>query len=577
MLEIIPELSSLIDLFSSQEDSNFFQTFHKSKSYFSRGCFNNDSFNCLNILRYFVHNTLYGSNGLQIMCQFLNIGNPTLWLFSFLIVGIQSILTTKKTNRASIYCLKHSKQTILVLIILLIKIIFSKGCFNIQNEHKKPLLRFLQIERITKKIISVQLLPLLLTNKGFFVARIWCEAEIIDMGRSYVKKNINISHCFFSRSSVFYDYGSVIYVSDGGSYSMNVNYSMFYNCASSSSGGAIHFTSTNSYLRMICANRCFCGSSNGGQFAYLSVYQANQVEFSSVSNCSYTTSGCYPIYIQSGNQRVDNTNSSMNNAKMDSGIRIYSPSSFSSSYCTFSNNKASDFICIFIYATSGIITMSYANIVHNNSPVHRGVVCVDGTVLKKMQYCIFQNNQNTLFCVWDGSLEVSHSFIDHSSSLSLYTAVSTASNNSFANRMTYQVQYFQSYYCNAQLPAPVPSPMRTLFGIQTPQETLEKSPMKSIEETKSRTNQETYSKTVMNTIDQTKRVTPVNTLEKTPMKTLKESPFITNEVTHQETQKETIHRSYADCIFTREIANLREVSVVFSFSFIFPIVILMIS
>ena len=65
---------------------------------------------------------------------------------------------------------------------------------------------------------------------------------------------------------------------------------------------------------MICANSCSCGVSFVGHFAYLSASQVNQVEYLSVSNCSHTTSGYYSIRLDNGNQRVDNTNSSMNNA-----------------------------------------------------------------------------------------------------------------------------------------------------------------------------------------------------------------------------------------------------------------------
>jgi len=279
-----------------------------------------------------------------------------------------------------------------------------------------------------------------------------CESESIDQGRSYVDKNINISNCFFNRSSSYSGNGGVIYV-NGGSYSMNVNYSMFYNCVCSIYGGAIYFSSSNSCLRMICANRCSCGASSCGHFAYLYASQVNQVEYLSVSNCSHITSGWYSIILESGDQRVDNTNSSMNNAYGYSGIGIYSPSSFTSSHCTFSNNKVSHSICIEFYSTSGTISMSYANIVHNNSPSQYGVVLVTGAGSRKMMYCIFKNNQNTLFCVDQGSLEVSHSFLYHSaSSFSTSTAVSISNNNSFTNTNTYQLQFFNALHCNADIP-----------------------------------------------------------------------------------------------------------------------------
>jgi len=279
-----------------------------------------------------------------------------------------------------------------------------------------------------------------------------CESESIGQGRSYVDKNINISNCFFSRYSSYSGNGGVIYVS-ASSCSMNVNYSIFYNCVCSNHGGAIFFYSSSSYLRMICANRCSCGTSSGCHFAYFVASQVNQVEYLSVSNCSHITSGWYSIILESGDQRVDNTNSSMNNAYVYSGIGISSPSSFTSSHCTFSNNNVSHSICIEFYSTSGTISMSYDNIVHNNCPTSNfGVVEVSGEGSRKMMFCIFKNNQDTLFCVNQGSLEVSHSFIDHSGSFSTSTAVSTSNNNSFTNMITYQLQFFNSIHCNADIP-----------------------------------------------------------------------------------------------------------------------------
>jgi len=135
-----------------------------------------------------------------------------------------------------------------------------------------------------------------------------CENESIGQGRSYVDKSINISNSFFSRSSSYSGHGGVIYVS-GSSYSMNVNYSIFYNCVGSSYGGAIYFSSSNSCLRMIYANSCSCGATYYCHFAYLIASQMNQVECLSVSNCSHTSYGIYSIGLYYGNQRADNTNS----------------------------------------------------------------------------------------------------------------------------------------------------------------------------------------------------------------------------------------------------------------------------
>jgi len=153
----------------------------------------------------------------------------------------------------------------------------------------------------------------------------------------------------------------------------------------------------------------------------------------------------------------------MNNAYKDSGIYNDSPSSFESLRCTFSNNKVSECRCIYFYSTSGTISMLYANIVNSNSPSN-GVVLVNGAGLRKMMYCIFKNNQNYLFCVDQGSLEVSNSFIEHSSSFSTSVrAVSTASNNSFINRITYQIQFFRSHHCNVDIPLIEPKQINTIY------------------------------------------------------------------------------------------------------------------
>ena len=334
------------------------------------------------------------------------------------------------------------------------------------------------IEQITK---GSQLFPTLFNDAIIWGASLGCVSESIDQGRSYLNDNINISHCFFSRSMVFTGYGGIIYV-NGGTYSMNANYSMFYNCSCSNYGGAIYFSSTNSSLRMICANRC---SANSGHFAYVGVSQTNYAEYLSVSNCSHTTSGDNSIRFGFGDQRFDNTNSSMNNAETCSGVLIYVPTSFSSSFCTFSNNKVSKYFCIQIYSTTsttGTVSMSYANIVHNNSPLGYGVVYFVGDISRNMIFCIFKNNSNYLFCLRKGSLQVSHSFIYHSeSSFSISVAVSTGTNNSFTNRMTYQIPFFNSHHCNADIHLS----------------------LRSLEKTISKTNQETLKKTYERTIDQT--------------------------------------------------------------------------
>jgi len=364
------------------------------------------------IIRYSSQLLCFGSIGIQIS-RFLEslIELTYLWNIS-LLFSKKELKNTKKLNEIT------KQKTFTNNIITPSNIIFGLLCLiniaYIEKLHKRQqhfslLIQERQFLKNPKNNPSVPQLWLD-DNEIIWDDGVGCENESIDQGRSYIDENINISNCFFSRYSSYSGNGGVIYVTVS-SYLMNINYSMFYNCVCSQNAGAVYISSSNSCLRMICANKCSCGDTYVCHFAYLQASQINQVEYLSISNCSHSTFGHYPIRLDSGNQSFDNTNISMNHASTVSGIWIYSPSSFISSHCTFSNNKVSNYVCIYLHSTSGTIYMSYANIVHNNSP-SIGVVYAWGVGSRKMMYCIFQNNQNTLFNLESGSLEVSHSFID---------------------------------------------------------------------------------------------------------------------------------------------------------------------
>jgi len=386
------------------------------------------------------------------------LSNPIYW--SFFKVFTKLSMISERNNR-------HKTQNVFFSLKTITKIVFAFFLiFSLKHTHildRKPITMLMFNSRIFKNVPFFRL-----NDHNFFcVAGFACVDENSNQGRSYLNNSIDISHCFFSRSMTTSGQGGVIYV-DGGSYSMSINYSVFYNCSCSLNGGAIYFNSFNSNLRMICANRCSCGSSSYCHFAYLIAPQENQVEYLSVSYCSQASFGYYPISLKSGRQRVDNTNSSMNSPYRGSGILIDSPSIFSSSLCSFSNNKVTDSTCIYLCSTSGMISMNYANIVHNNSPSWGGILRIEGAGSRKMMYCIFQNNQNYLFCIYAGSLQVSHSFIDHSSSFFFTSiAVSTTNNNSFTKRTTYQMQFFNSFLCYADVPLEEQKSMNSIYRTKT--------------------------------------------------------------------------------------------------------------
>jgi len=384
--------------------------------------------------------------------QFLEFSKKEICLSIFSqLFSKKELKTIKNNSKLPKQICDFSKTITISCIIIVLLFLINISFFDKLYKRKQQLSLLKGVTKFLKNPNNYPIVPLMWLNDNeiIFNVGLGCESESIDQGRSYVDKNIDISNCFFSRSSSYSGDGGVIYVY-GGSYSMNINYSMFYNCIANN-GGAILFLSINSYLRMICANSCSCGASNHYHFAYLGASLDNHLEYLTVSKCSHTKSGYESIWIQSGNQRVNNTNSSMNLAYQTSGICIETNYQFSSSHCTFSNNNVIDGICIWI-GYSG--KLQSANIVHNDSPSRYGVVRYGGT--SRMYYCVLHSNENILFSRYSGSLEIAHCFISHTG------MTSTGTNNSLVKIITYQIQFFKSFYCNAELPVPVPSPIRSV-------------------------------------------------------------------------------------------------------------------
>jgi len=261
-----------------------------------------------------------------------------------------------------------------------------------------------------------------------------CVKERVSSERSYSGNSVNISDCFFNRTSAFASEGGVIYLS-GGDYYMEVSFCTFYYCLSTN-GGAIYFYSMNSNLKMICAKSC--SSSYNNHFALIRASQNNAVDHMSISNCSFLTEGHHSFHLFNGIISIRNYNSSMNNAYLGSGLAVWSPSSFSFSYSTFSNNNVSNGVCIYFSNNNGI--MSFSNIIQNNSPMIYGVVFIDGGT-PSILYSIFKMNKNTLFYISSGSLSLSHSFINHTG----YTT--SGNNNSLTDQQTYQINFYNSHYC----------------------------------------------------------------------------------------------------------------------------------
>jgi len=162
------------------------------------------------------------------------------------------------------------------------------GCFSI-NEVVSSMFLCVFVDQSSTDMRKGVDLPCIVLG-----GRYGCLSESIVQGRSYYQMNIDISDCFFSRCSVYSGDGGVIYVS-GGSYSMIVNSSMFYNCMATNYG-AIYYYSANSIIKMICANSCSCVSNNQCNFAHIEVSQVNEMEYLSISNCSHATTASVTFF-----------------------------------------------------------------------------------------------------------------------------------------------------------------------------------------------------------------------------------------------------------------------------------------
>jgi len=362
-------------------------------------------------------------------CRLLPEYLPLLVLLMLWIVIIWSALISPKTKAISF-------QFFILFSFILTNI--HDSCNWVFRERTKP---FQQSTMFAEK-------PSLCIDKNVTVCWVSLMDESISQARFHFEISFEISYCYFNRLTMYSANGGVLYISDG-SYSMNVSNSMFYNCTCSNNGGAIYFYSTNSSMKMICANKCSCKGADDfyGQFSYILASKENIVDYASLSLCSHIMAGEAPVLLHSGNQRVDNTNSSLNHGYQCSGIHISSPVTYQSAFCTFSNNKVSHSICLWFTYNTG--TVSYSCVVHNNSPSFGIIYSYNGS--PKIQYCVFDMNQNTLFCAVTGTFEVSHSFISLIGSLSSDVAVSIANNNSFTKKQTYHMVFFNSFYCNTDI------------------------------------------------------------------------------------------------------------------------------
>ena len=367
-----------------------------------------------------------------------------------------------------------------------------------------------------------------------------CDADPITQGRSFNNQNVLIIDCMFIRSENFVGHGGVIYLS-GGLYSLSIISAVFSYCKSSYSSGAIYSDSLESRIENICAFQC---SSNLYHFASLKSINDNHIYFLSMSYCASECNGSRSMRFYSGNQIIENTNCSLNKAKSASGIFFNKPISFQCSYCTFSSNRVLENQCIYFYDFIG--TMSYSNIVDNDSPLSNGVIYMDrGSTC--LENCILSMNSNTLFNLVSGTLTLVDCFISHLDLFSESKEIITSNNNNFVLIQTLLIDFFSTNQCPTdESNTDNPSLEQTLIEtpILTPNPSLEQTlietpiltPNPSLEQTLIETPILTPNPSLEQTLIETPILTPNPSLEQT----LIETPILTPNPSLEQTLIETL-------------------------------------
>ena len=271
-----------------------------------------------------------------------------------------------------------------------------------------------------------------------------------------IYENCYIKNCIFKELSNNPNGGS-IYISTTTTMNLLIENTLFNDCnttGSTNGGGAIYFSSYgSSLLKKICSINCFITSTSYygyGQFSFLQSgnLKINSLEFLSVLKCPGNHLGFRrsPIYIENGNQNINNINIFNNYSHQHAGMITSESNYFLSKFITFFKNIPILTQCFQIYNSNG--NLSYSNIVENISPGGYSVILTQLNSNLYIKNCIFYNNSNLLLSiVTGGNIEVSNSFIIHLTNLIGNSNFYVNKLNNFEFTSTIKINYFSTYFC----------------------------------------------------------------------------------------------------------------------------------
>jgi hypothetical protein len=227
--------------------------------------------------------------------------------------------------------------------------------------------------------------------------------------------NVHVSNCLFV---------SITSSSNGGALSCTsvtlllVESSSFFSCKTSGNyGGAVYFSNTGGQcvLHQVCGNDC-CSTCTSGftiQFFHSIVNNVisskNYFNYSSITRClNENSNSWYAFRLEYGKNCIPSVNIS-NNRCHGRPVMLCLPTAESNSvtcslsYCSFADNIATAYGCIFFWATGTKYEIKSCNILRNTQVTNtEGTFYTSGNVMF-VDSCIIGNNATCIFYVTSSS------------------------------------------------------------------------------------------------------------------------------------------------------------------------------
>ena len=266
--------------------------------------------------------------------------------------------------------------------------------------------------------------------------------------------DLEISYCYFSRSTTFNGYGGVIYMKDI-SLNLYIHDCIFEFCSSLNGGGAIYILCSSNgefIMNKVCSHHCFT-TLNGyapGQFlwTFTSNSKKNDLHLSSTLKCAHNNdiNRYYSIVFERGNQNITFLNSTNNYCLLYSSFGSYISYTLTMKFNNFYNNTSSESVCIEFLGSNSLNSLEFSNIINNKIlSNNRGILSVTNNGNHYINFCILLNNNGYLFNYISGSsLTSQFCYIKH---IEEFKGNINFISNFYFITNTFKYIYYSTYLC----------------------------------------------------------------------------------------------------------------------------------